>query len=88
MGLDGERDIGALRSIDHELRSLRATLEGGATPAFAGLAADVAQRLEGYLAPQASGAVILEQFAGLNGRLDAISDRLGEVGTLSARRGI
>jgi predicted DNA-binding protein len=81
-GLDGGRDVGALRSIDEELKSLRATLEGGAAPAFTRLAEEVAQRLEGYFAPQTAGAAISDQFGELNRRLDAISDRLGEAGAL------
>ena len=81
-GPDAERESGALRSIDHELKSLRTAVEASAAPAFDRLAEDLTKRLDGYFAGQPTGAVIFEQFTELNGRLDAISDRIGEAGAL------
>ena len=79
---DRESDIGALWSIDHEIKSLRATFEASAAPALDRLAENVAQRLEGGLAAPLSGAAISEQFAELNGRLDILMGHLGKAGAL------
>jgi localization factor PodJL len=86
---DMERETGALRSIDHELKSIRATVEGSAPPTLVRqsvdrLVEDVSRRLEDHLAGQATSAMISEQLAKLNGRFDALTGRLGEAGALES----
>ncbi len=84
---DRERETDALQSIELELKAIRASVE--ATPAATlgreaadRLVEDVARRLEGHLAGQATLEAVDDQLAVLNGRLDVMAGRLGEAGAL------
>ncbi len=82
-----EQETGALRSIEQELRAIRASVEAAPAPTLDREAADrfvesVARRLEGHLAGQATLEAVDDQLATLNGRLDAVAGRLGEAGAL------
>ncbi len=77
-GAGAEGEIGALRSVDHELKSLREAIEASAAHTLDRLT----ERLESAFAAQASDGAVSAQLAELNGRFDVFTNRLVEVSAL------